>query len=235
MCAGVPATSSARRITPPPPLRSGPRERSPIPKACPSSPGRAKRWRNIGGVPSAPWISATAQGRNQIVDDGGDATLLIHKGVEFENAGKVPSPDTTDNEEFKEILKLLAKCLKQDSPALAQGGRRNAGRLRRNHHRRASAVRNAKGRHAALPRHQRQRQRHQEQVRQSLRLPPFAGRRPDAGDRCHAQRQSRRRLRLRRCRQGMLPIAQGPGRARDRHRDRSDLRPAGGDGRVSRF
>src|SRR5437588_5360665 len=54
------------------------------------------------------------QGPNQIVDDGGDATLLIHKGVEFENAGKVPGPETSDNEEFKEILKLLAKCFKQD-------------------------------------------------------------------------------------------------------------------------
>jgi adenosylhomocysteinase len=50
------------------------------------------------------------KGPNQIVDDGGDATLLIHKGYEFEKAGKVPSPDTTDNEEFKEVLKLLAKC-----------------------------------------------------------------------------------------------------------------------------
>jgi len=53
-------------------------------------------------------------GPNQIVDDGGDATLLIHKGVEFENAGHVPGPETTDNEEFKEILKLLGKCLKAD-------------------------------------------------------------------------------------------------------------------------
>src|SRR6059058_2329975 len=53
-------------------------------------------------------------GPDQIVDDGGDVTLLIHKGVEFEKAGKVPSPDTTDNEEFKEVLKLLGKCFKQD-------------------------------------------------------------------------------------------------------------------------
>jgi adenosylhomocysteinase len=53
-------------------------------------------------------------GPNQIVDDGGDATLLIHKGVEFEKAGQVPSPDTTDNEEFKEILAFLGKCIKQD-------------------------------------------------------------------------------------------------------------------------
>ena len=53
-------------------------------------------------------------GPNQIVDDGGDATLLIHKGYEFETAGKVPGEETTDNEEFKEVLKLLARCHKQD-------------------------------------------------------------------------------------------------------------------------
>ncbi|MCG8509261.1 MAG: adenosylhomocysteinase, partial [Rhodospirillales bacterium] len=49
-------------------------------------------------------------GPTQIVDDGGDATLLIHKGYEFENAGSVPGPETTDNVEFKEVLKVLAKC-----------------------------------------------------------------------------------------------------------------------------
>jgi len=54
-------------------------------------------------------------GPQQIVDDGGDATLLIHKGAEFEKAGKVPSPDTTDNEELKEIFKLLARCHKADA------------------------------------------------------------------------------------------------------------------------
>src|SRR5690554_5587009 len=48
-------------------------------------------------------------GPDQIVDDGGDATLLIHKGVEFEKAGKVPGPETTDNEEFKVVLQLLAR------------------------------------------------------------------------------------------------------------------------------
>jgi len=36
------------------------------------------------------------RGPTQIVDDGGDATLLLHKGVEFEKAGKVPSPATAD-------------------------------------------------------------------------------------------------------------------------------------------
>jgi adenosylhomocysteinase len=53
-------------------------------------------------------------GPNQIVDDGGDATLLIHEGLKYEKAGSVPSPDTTDNEEFKEILTLLGKTIKAD-------------------------------------------------------------------------------------------------------------------------
>ena len=53
-------------------------------------------------------------GPTQIVDDGGDATLLIHKGVEFEKAGKVPDPATADNEEFAMILKLLAGIFKKN-------------------------------------------------------------------------------------------------------------------------
>src|ERR671926_1105510 len=43
------------------------------------------------------------EGPNMILDDGGDATLLVHKGVEFEAAGAVPVTDTADNEEFKII------------------------------------------------------------------------------------------------------------------------------------
>src|SRR4051794_37992254 len=54
-------------------------------------------------------------GPDQIVDDGGDVTLLIHKGTEFEAAGKVPGPETTDNEEYKVILELLARTLKESS------------------------------------------------------------------------------------------------------------------------
>ncbi len=50
-------------------------------------------------------------GPNMILDDGGDATLLIHKGVEFEKAGHVPEPSATDSEEYAVILHLLQKCL----------------------------------------------------------------------------------------------------------------------------
>ncbi len=47
-------------------------------------------------------------GPEQIVDDGGDATMLIVKGREFEAAGKVPDfNDKTDSEEWGEVLKLL--------------------------------------------------------------------------------------------------------------------------------
>ena len=54
------------------------------------------------------------KGPTQIVDDGGDATLLLHKGVEFEKAGKVPDPRTADSEEYAVVLRLLARELRKD-------------------------------------------------------------------------------------------------------------------------
>lgn len=53
-------------------------------------------------------------GPNMILDDGGDITLLVHKGTEFEKAGAVPSQDSTDNEEYKEVLRVLARSLDND-------------------------------------------------------------------------------------------------------------------------
>jgi adenosylhomocysteinase len=52
-------------------------------------------------------------GPNMILDDGGDATLLIHKGVEFEKEGEVPEP-VGDGGEFDEVLKVLAQTLAED-------------------------------------------------------------------------------------------------------------------------
>jgi adenosylhomocysteinase len=55
---------------------------------------------------------------NMLVDDGGDATLLIHEGVkaeaEFKASGKLPDPKTTEDPEFKIVLKLLANTIKRD-------------------------------------------------------------------------------------------------------------------------
>jgi adenosylhomocysteinase len=53
-------------------------------------------------------------GPNMILDDGGDATLLLHKGVEFERTGEVPDPTTADNAELAIVLGLLQRTLKTD-------------------------------------------------------------------------------------------------------------------------
>ncbi|WP_007024498.1 adenosylhomocysteinase [Saccharomonospora iraqiensis] len=55
------------------------------------------------------------QAPNMILDDGGDATLLVHKGVEFEAAGAVPEATEEDPDEFKVVLSTLRKSLAADS------------------------------------------------------------------------------------------------------------------------
>ena len=52
-------------------------------------------------------------GPTMILDDGGDATLLVHKGVEFEAKGFVPAPDTADSEEYAIVLELLTRSVAQ--------------------------------------------------------------------------------------------------------------------------
>jgi adenosylhomocysteinase len=84
---------------------------------------------NPQGVPVYAWKGETLEeywwcteqalggfedGPNMILDDGGDATLLVHKGREFEKAGAVPDPSTADNEEFAIILELLTRSLGED-------------------------------------------------------------------------------------------------------------------------
>jgi adenosylhomocysteinase len=51
---------------------------------------------------------------NMILDDGGDATLLVHKGVEFEKAGAVPDPTSASNPELAIVLGLLQRSLKTE-------------------------------------------------------------------------------------------------------------------------
>jgi adenosylhomocysteinase len=63
----------------------------------PDAPGGDSRWANM------------------ILDDGGDATLLVHLGVEAEKTGRVDSPDSTDNVEKKVILAALADSLAEDA------------------------------------------------------------------------------------------------------------------------
>src|SRR5262249_62300022 len=81
------------------------------------------------------------EGPNMILDDGGDATLLVHKGVEFEKAGAVPDPASADSEEFRVVLETLQRSLESDPQrwtGIAEGikgvtDETTTGRRRRNH------------------------------------------------------------------------------------------------------
>ncbi|MFZ1489537.1 MAG: adenosylhomocysteinase [Ilumatobacteraceae bacterium] len=53
-------------------------------------------------------------GPNMILDDGGDATMLLHKGVEYERTGEVPDPTSASNPELAIVLGLLQRSIKQD-------------------------------------------------------------------------------------------------------------------------
>src|SRR5262245_33998593 len=53
-------------------------------------------------------------GPNLILDDGGDATLLVHQGTEYEAAGAVPETAETDSEEWAEVLALLRRTIAED-------------------------------------------------------------------------------------------------------------------------
>ena len=55
------------------------------------------------------------EGPNMILDDGGDATMLVQRGAEFEAAGAVPDPDQAESEEFRVFLGLLQRSLEEDS------------------------------------------------------------------------------------------------------------------------
>ncbi|PGH50097.1 adenosylhomocysteinase [Streptomyces sp. Ru87] len=60
------------------------------------------------------WPGTATGGPNMILDDGGDATLLVHQGVEFEKAGAVPDPSTADSEEYEQVLTLLNRTLAEN-------------------------------------------------------------------------------------------------------------------------
>ena len=57
---------------------------------------------------------------NMILDDGGDATLLVHKGAEYEQAGAVPDAKADDNEEWKAIIDLLKRTVSDGSSKWTQ-------------------------------------------------------------------------------------------------------------------
>jgi adenosylhomocysteinase len=79
---------------------------------------QALRWPSEDGTPGesdpARAGGSGSTGPNMILDDGGDATLLVHKGTEYEAAGAVPDPAGAESEEFRVILSLLQRSLGED-------------------------------------------------------------------------------------------------------------------------
>ena len=57
------------------------------------------------------WSALGESGPNMILDDGGDATLLVHKGVEYEASGSVPQPSVDDSAEWRVVLDVLRKSV----------------------------------------------------------------------------------------------------------------------------
>ena len=60
------------------------------------------------------WSDEGFDGPNLILDDGGDATLLVHKGVEFEKVGAVPDAAEGDSAEYRVVLETLRRSLARD-------------------------------------------------------------------------------------------------------------------------
>jgi adenosylhomocysteinase len=63
------------------------------------------------------------KGPNMILDDGGDATMLVHKGTEFEKAGVVPTADASTSEEYAVVLETLRRSLTEDASRWTEIGK----------------------------------------------------------------------------------------------------------------
>ena len=119
-------------------------------------------------------------GPNMILDDGGDATLFVHKGVEYEKARRGPVAGRGRPGGVGDHPGPAPQLPGRPPGPVDQGRERHQGRHRGDHHRRPPPVRHGQNRHAAVPGRQRQRLGDQVQVRQQVRLPALADRRHQA-------------------------------------------------------
>ena len=168
---------------------------------------------------------------NMILDDGGDATLLIHLGLRAEK-GDTAFLDKPSNEEEEVLFASIKQRLHGQARLVREERRGDPRRHRGDDDRRASPLCDGQGGQAAVAGDQRQRQRHQVEVRQPLRLPRVAGRRHPPRHRRDDGGQGRDGRRLRRRRQRLGGVAAQRRLPGDGLRGRSDLRAAGGDGRL---
>ena len=209
-------------------LHPGPRRgRHSARPGCRCSPGRARPWRSTGGPPNKRSTWPDDDGPNMIVDDGGDATLLVHLGVQAERGRPGPRPRAgrqrgtrghhghaaTDAPHPPGMWTKMAAGIKGVSEETTTGVNRLRQRaaagallfpaMNVNDSVTKSKFDNLYG------------------VRHSL------DRRDFPGHRRHGGGQGGVRMRLRGRRQGVCPVARGPRGAGSGHRGRPHLRPAG--------
>ncbi len=127
---------------------------------------------------------------NMILDDGGDATLLLHLGARAEK-DLCRARETRERGGDHACSPPSRRSSRSDPKWYSTRLVEDQGRHRRDHHRRQAPVPDGQGRAAGVPRVQRQRLGDQVQVRQPVRLPRIAGRRDQAGHRRDDRRQGR--------------------------------------------
>ena len=135
------------------------------------------------------WPAAAAARPNMILDDGGDATLLVHLGRRGRNRSVVHH--ASDERGGDRALRRDQGAARQGPEVLLAGQGVDQGRHRGDDHRREAALPDARRRAARLSGDQRQRLGDEVQVRQPLRLPRVARRRHQARDRRDGRRQGR--------------------------------------------
>ena len=196
-----------------------------------SSPGRARRWRSTGGAPSRSSPGRATSCANMILDDGGDATLLVHKGVEFTRPVRCPSRPRTTPRSSRSSSSCSKRSIAEgyDWTAVANELKGVTEETTTGVHRLYEMHRSDALLFPAI------------NVNDSVTkskfdnkygCPALPDRRPEPGHRRADRRQGRGRLRVRRRRQGLRGVAARPGRPGGHHRGRPDLRAAGGDGRL---
>ena len=115
-------------------------------RASRSSPGRARRSRSTGGAPSRRSPGPDGDGPNMILDDGGDATLLVHKGTEYEARRRRAGPGARPTPRSSSVILDAAAALARRGPADAgrKIGAGHQGRHRGDDDRRAPPLRDAR-------------------------------------------------------------------------------------------
>ena len=189
--------------------------------------------RSTGGAPSRCSPGPDGKGPNMILDDGGDATLLCTRASSSRRTARCPPDGRGRLRGVRRHPRRAARLGRRADPTGTPDGRRAS---RASPRRRppvcTGSTRCAEDGTLLFPAINVNDSVTKSKFDNKYGMPALAHRRHQPRHRRADRRQGRGRLRLRRRRQGLRGVAARPGRPRHRHRDRPDLRAAGGDGRL---